>query len=193
MATTLNLQRTRPQRQQGKTLELHVPWTVIREEAYKEYERNSPKRGEKRDWYTAETRLCLQQIGDAIGRAVTSPPERRDPPPKLCLVVEGEEGMIKFVTTVERVVRDLQGELVGCIEAPASDALRVKLSPPWEHIAEAINGDVHEGIPLPTPDHQSLVVTGSTEAEISAIVHAIRVLSERKLRVTKEVATAPEG
>ena len=80
---------------------------------------------------------------------------------------------------------DLQENACGSIDLE-HDKPVVLLSGEWKHIGDAINGDIEAGIPVPTPDRNLILVTGQTAEEIGAIAHVIRVLSERRLRVSRD-------
>jgi hypothetical protein len=80
-------------------------------------------------------------------------------------------------------VKDVDGNIVGFVESPDRGPLRVKLDEPWHWIERAINDDVRDGYPLLDRDRTLHPVTGATQSDLSLVTQAIRILSERRLRV----------
>jgi hypothetical protein len=80
-------------------------------------------------------------------------------------------------------VKDVDGNIVGFVESPDRGPLRVKLDEPWHWIEQAINDDIRDGHPLLSPNRTLQSVTAATESDLSLVTQAIRILSERRLRV----------
>lgn len=163
-------------------------WTVCRDEAFFECQRSGQLGRDVRNWVIAQTRLFVKHLEGLFDDSPRAPNGRT----RVFLIAEGEDKMSQYVAIMERVVRDLDGNIVGCIEAPAEGPFRLRLLPPWEDIADSINRDIDAGASLPAPNRTSLSVKGTSEAELEAVVHSLRVLSERKLRVTVEHTTRPD-
>lgn len=143
-----------------------------------------------RNWLVAETKLAVQWIREwDEGRR---PDTRVGALPALeyeiLLIVEVEMGT--DVRIVPCFVRDLEGKVVGYVEAPESGPFRVKLDPPWESIAEKINRGIQEGKHLISPDRKFRIVTGTSGPELEAVIHAIRGISQWQLQITREGLTS---
>jgi len=181
-----------------KVGELRLRWSEIREEARKTAGRNLSTQDDKRNWIIAETRLAvagIRQWEKARRRQNGSAawlPEGGD----LVLLVEERENMEPEKETARKVaavVRDLADEVVGYIEAPESGPFRVRLNSPWDKIAEDINQDIEAGEKLIGPDRRFRVIAGTGESELHTVMHTIRVLSERKLRVSPPMLNAGQS
>ena len=80
---------------------------------------------------------------------------------------------------------DLEGNVVGHIHDDQNGKPVVQLGGTWQFIADAINHNVQKGHSLETPDHRLHRINGCSDTEVTAVIHAIRVLSERRLRVKR--------
>lgn len=85
---------------------------------------------------------------------------------------------------VRAEVHDLHGTRVGRIEESKTGSLRVVLDAPWTDVANAINSNISTGGRLSTRHHKLTTITGCTAEEVNSASHSIRILSERRLRIT---------